>query len=400
MISAMLRSRRLLLAGLALVAWPWACGQNHDALKQKNPPATGGSAGEAGVDAQPDGDADAAEADAPGDAFVEPPGAPVLTLMHGVVDAQRIAFCFAKVNAGVPAPPTGSPDPAGGLAFGTPLVLTSIAGFDWDVDDIQPIVVTGDFSLLAGKTCSEVIALADYYADAGAGDDAGQADAGDAGASDASLDAESSAADAETEPPPPPPARALAMPVLPAGTLSGGYSNLLVATGCIGGPGFTDSYETFICGQSYTPTTPTLSPVLVQLSRVADASSVGLSVVIAALASDPIDLVSTAPEGSSFSDIHIAYGTVYGAIAPKPPLFGHPKAAFGSPFGSAVLEVNSLGSSAPFYTQEWSTALAASGLSDVSEGRTYAIVLVGPRPNNLEMKWWNGPRLVAIPTAP
>jgi len=390
----MLRLRGPLSAFVAIVALAHGCGRNHDVLKQKNPSGTGGSAGDAAADGAADVDAEDAGVDSPPDVFVEPSGKAVLTLMHGVVDAPRIAYCFAKVDSGVPEPPTGSPIPAAGLAFGEPLVLSSIAGFDWDVDDIQPIVVTGDFSLFSGKTCDEVVALAESYADAGS------TDAG--AAPDASLDAgtDADAADAETELPPPPPARALAMPVLPAGTLSGGYSNLMVATGCIGGPAFTDVYETYICGKNYTPTTPTLTPVVVQLSRVTDASSVGLSFVNAALASDPIDLVSMAPEGSSFSDINIVYGTVYGAIAPKPPLFGHGKASFGSPFAAAELEVNSLGSSAPFYVQTWGDTLAAGGLGDVSEGRSYAIVLVGPRPNNLEMNWWNGPRLVVIPTEP
>jgi len=394
---------RSLLGSAAAVLVASACGSNHDTLKQKDPPpSSGGSAGDAASDSGNDAGPDAA-GDAAKDAFVEPVGKSVLTIVHGVVDAPRIALCFAKVENGIPAAPIGAPLPAAGLTWGQPMVLDAIAGFDWGVDDIQPIVVTGDFSLLSGKSCTEALALAESFADAGTSGGEGGADAAvaDAGVDDASLDGGDAAPmDAATELPPPPPVRALELPALPAGTLSGGYSYLLVPAGCIGGPGFTDPYDIFVCGQSYTPSTPTLTPVLVQLSRVSEPASLGLQFVNAALASDPIDLSSTAPEGSSLPDVTIVYDVVFGAVAPRPPLFGYSKSAFGSPFGSAVIEVNSLNSSAPFFTSTWADALSVGGLADVSDGRTYAAILVGPRPNNMELNWWNGPRVVLVATDP
>lgn len=374
----------------SLVVLLHACGSEHDALKKQDPPpATGGTAGEGGSDdATSDQVSVDAPEDAPADVFTEPPGVDALTLLHGVVDAPRIAFCFAKTVAGVPGPPLGAPLPPNGLVWGQPLSLPANTGFDSGVDDVQPIVVTGDFPLLAGKTCAEVVALAESYADAGATDDA-SVDAGDAGPSDAA-----------TELPPPPPARALALPVIPAGTLTGGFSNLLVATGCMGGPSSSDSSEDFACGQDYSPSAPTLTPVLVQLSRVTASGSVGMQVVNASRASDPISLTSTAPEGSAKSDVAIQQGVVFGQVAPKPPWFGSSKAALGSPLAEAQLLLTSSGSSSPLYTESWGDALKAGGLADLADGKSYAIVYVGPRPTMPAMKWWNGPRLVVIETDP
>lgn len=393
----MLRLPRLLPFIAVALALPYACSDDKSVLEKK--PSTGGTGGtsadasseDAPIDAPPD----MVLADGPLDVFVEPPGKTALTLMHGVVDAPRVAFCFSKVEAGVPGDALGAPLPAGGLGWAEALVVTSLAGLDWTADDLQPIVVAGDFTKLGGKSCSELVALAASLAEAGSSVDA--SDAGD----DASLDGGSDAkpADAASELPPPPLVRALELPVLPAGTLGGGYSNLLVASGCIGGPAFADDYGTYVCGEGYTPASPTLIPVLVRLSRVTEAGKLGLQFVNAARAADPIDLVSTAPEGSSFSDVNVVFDAVFGSVGPKPPLF-RPKDAFGSPLPAAVVEVNALNASVPFYTQSWGDALAAGGLTDVSNGRTYAFVLVGPRPNLGGMKWWNGPRLVLLPTEP
>lgn len=393
----MLRLSRLTVPIAVGLALPWACSSDKSVLEKK--PSTGGTGGTAQGDASSeDAPADAPAdgiTDSPPDVFVEPTGKTVLTLMHGVVDAPRIAFCFSKVEDGVPGVALGSPLPAGGLTWGQALVVQSLSGFDWASDDLLPIVVAGDFTKLAGKTCPEIIALGASLAEAGSASDA-SLDAGDASL-DASPDAQPS--DAASELPPPPIARSLELPALPAGTLAGGYSTLLVASGCIGGPGYTDDYETYLCGEGYTPSSPTLIPVLVRLSRVTEPGKLGLQFVNAARAADPIDLVSTAPEGSSFSDVNIVFDAVFGSVGPKPPLF-RTKAAFGSPLSAAIVEVNALNASAPFYTESWGDALAAGGLTDVSEGSTYAFVLIGPRPSVAGMKWWNGPRLVLLPTEP
>ena len=243
--------------------------------------------------------------------------------------------------------------------------------------------------------------MAESYADAGGANDASDAADASADGGDASLpSADADAGDAASELPPPPPVRASELPVLPAGTLAGGYSNLLVATGCIGGPGFTDDLESYVCGKSYSPSSPTLSETLVQLSRVSVSSAVGLQVVNAALASDPIDVSSSPPEGSALSSLSLASSVVYGAVWPKPPLLSYSKLSFGNPMSASILEVTALGQSSAFFATPWSAAFASGGIADVFDGATYAVVLVGPSPNITGTKWWNGPRLSVIPTAP
>lgn len=386
------RARRNLLALFTLLgAAIFACEGDHDALKKQNPPATGGAAGSA-ADAAPD-----VELDVGPDVFVEPTGPSKLTLLHGVVDATRIAYCFARVVDGLPEPVLGSPLPAAGLSWGAALAVSELPGLDWAKDDVLPIVVAGDFSLLGGKSCADAIALAESFAQPDADAAVDDADASPYDAGDAPSDAPS---DAPAVLPPPPKLRAAELPVLPAGTLSMGWSLLFAATGCIGGPAFSDPLETYVCGAAYTPSTPTLTPVLVPLSRVTKPGAMGLMVVNAALAADPISVTSAHPKGSSIPGISVAYNVVFGSVAPRPPLLGYSATGFGAPISASLLEVTSQNASSPFYTQTWKDALAFGELSDVLDEATYALVLVGPRPNNPAAKWWNGPRVTALPAAP
>jgi hypothetical protein len=396
--------RHLALAGALGAAGAGACSSNHDVLKQK-PPATGGTGTGGAPDASPD-----VALDAPADGFVEPKGADAVTLVHGVVDADHIAFCFAKVDAGVPGEPTGIPLPSGGLLFGGALGVKSLSGFDFAKDDIEPIVIAGDFSLLAGKTCADAIALAKSFEPEPpeAGDDA-DADAGDLDASlDASPDADASAesdanddvADAEVELPPPPPLRALALPVLPAGTLGAGYSTLLVAAGCIGGPAFVHDLGDQLCGAGYSSKNSTLTPLLVRMSRVSDPNHVGLQAVNASLASDPLSFQSQPSQGSSLPAFAFAYGVGFGEVSPKPPELAYAKAVIG-PVDSSELVIVASGSSVPAYSNSWKSGLSASGLDDLSDGKSYAVVYLGPLAGVTgKDKWWNAPRLIAVPTDP
>lgn len=394
MLSGPMREPLRITACFALLGvLAWACGSEHEALKKKDPPASGGAAGtDAGADVAPD-----VEVDADPDVFVEPTGSVKLTLLHAVVDSPRIAYCFAKVVDGQPGAPLGSPLPAGGLEWGRSLTVGQLEGVDFAKDDLLPVVVAGDFSLLAGKGCADAVTLAQSLAkpDADATLDA------EAAVLDATPDGDAGDGDAATvELPPPPKLRAAELPVIPAGTLSMGYSLLFAAAGCIGGPAFSDPLETWVCGPGYSPSTPTLTPVLLPLSRVTKAAAMGLQVVNAARAADPIDVASTYPKGSSVPKIWVVDDVAFGAVAPRPPLLSYSATAFGAPISASLLEVSSQGSTAAMYTSTWKDALDLGGLSDVKDARTYALVLVGPRPNNPAAKWWNGPRLVALPADP
>jgi len=387
--------RRAALASALLALVVHACEGDHDALKKPEP---NGSGGAAGADAGPPDTSPDVELDVSPDVFVEPPGPNVLTLLHGVVDASRIAFCFARVVDGSPQAPLGSPLPPAGLPWGGALSVTELAGLDWAKDDVLPVVIAGDFSLLGGKTCVEAVALAASFVtpepDAG-----GDAAATDASPSDA-AEAGDAVADAVTELPPAPKLRSGELPVLPAGTLSSGYSLLFAATGCMGGPAFSDPMESWVCGAGYAPHKSTLGPVLVPLSRVTKPGAMGLQVVNAARASDPVDVVSKHPKGSSIPPIYVAEEVAFGAVSPRPPLLDYSATGFGAPITASLLEVSAQNSSSPSHTQSWKDALDAGGLSDAKDGKTYALVLIGPRPNNPAAKWWNGPKLVALPAAP
>jgi hypothetical protein len=364
-----------------------ACSSDHEGLKLK-PPGNGGTGGSL-VDADIDLDSGSDVADV----IPEPEGTPYLTLFHAVVDSPKIAFCFSKVVDGVVGPALGSPMPSGGLEFGHSLVLDSIAGLDWKADDILTTVVAGDFALFAGKSCEEAIALAKQISESDAGD------AGDAGV-DAAEDADS---DAETAPPPPPdpPAvRASDLPVLPAPTLGKGYSYLLAAAGCIGGPAFVDPDQLFLCGPGYSPETPTLAPVVVKMSRIVQGDRVGLQVVNAALGADPVDVSSAGPPTRSLPGLDIAYGVAAGAIAPQTPNLDYSKTLFGNPITGSTLQVTAYGSAAISFETGWEQALDLGGLSDIEEGKSYVIVLAGPRPTLIGMKWWNPPRLAVLPSEP
>ncbi len=373
-----------------------ACSSSHEGLKQK-PPATGGTGGVADA-----ADVESDTGDSAPDAFIEPEGTPRLTLLHAVVDSERIAFCFSKVEDGIAGSPVGSPLPAAGLEPGQSLVVDAIPGLDWHTDDLLTTVVAGDFSLLQGKSCSEAIALAQSFSnEADAGSDASDAgsDASDAGAeiADASTDGDSEAA---PPPPPPPPLRAMDLPVLPAPTLGNGYSYLLAASGCIGGPAFVDDSAEFVCGPGYTPETPTLSPVLVKMSRISSPDAVGLQALNASLGSDPVDLTSIGPPTRSLNDLDIAYGVAAGAISPQPPNLNYPRVLFGNPISASKLDVTPYGSGAVSYEQSWSAALSAGTLSDIEEGKNYTIVLSGARSTLTKMKWWNGPTLTVLANDP
>lgn len=389
----MRRAFGLGVGALLAVAHVASCGSDHDALKKKPP--SGGGTGGTELDATPDSEPDAPTDQGP-DVFVEPSGTSKLTLLHGVVDAKRIAFCFSKVADGVPQPAVGAPLPSAGLAYGSTLKLAAVPGLDPTNDAVLVHVLAGDFSLLAGKSCEESLALAKTLSEPpDAGSDAEPPDA--SVADDADADAP---ADVVTELPPPPALRAADLPVLPAGTLSAGFSLLLAATGCIGGPAFASPSAPLICGTGYTPSTPTFGPLLVTLSRVGSSDALGLQVVNAARAADPIDIASSHPKGSSIPAIAVAYDVVFGSVSPRPPLLGYSATAFGSPISASTLDVSSQGSSVPLLSSTWKDALAAGGQSDVQNGSNYAVVLLGPRPNTLEAEWWNGPKLVVLASDP
>jgi hypothetical protein len=356
------------LVGALAAAGSTGCAGDHDALAKQAPGASGaaGSAGTAGGGGQ-----GGAPVEAGSDASIEPPGANALTLVHGVVDAETIAFCFARGDDEL----LGDPMPKGGLGYGHALALGAVPGIALDTDDFVPFVVAADAALLSASSCAALVSQSNLAPDAGA----------DAGADAAPSD---------------PAIRARALALIPSGTLSGGYSYLLVAAGCLGAPSHTDSaLEQSVCGAGYAPTAPTLTPIAVQMSRITQPDRLGLQVLHASVASESVG-VRSLPVEASLPAIQIASGVLPGAIAPRPPNLAHGSVSFGTPIGDSTLEIAGAEGTAFAVGFSWATAISLGGLASLKDGQTYALILLGPRPIVGQTSWWNPPAVTLVPSDP
>jgi hypothetical protein len=351
-----------------------ACEGDHGALAKRPTGGSGGGSaagGSAGTASGGTSDGGAgAPTDGGSDGSVEPEGQSALTLVHGVVDAETIAFCFARASAGEPEL-IGSPVPKTGLAYGAALALAAVPGVDFAKDDVIAFVVATAPGSLSASSCAELIAQANVVPDAGAELDAAPAD---------------------------PAIRARALALIPSSTLSGGYSHLMVAAGCLGAPSHTDAQDQSVCGVGYAPWAPTLAPIVVQLSRITKADRLGLQVVHASTATESVN-VRSVPEEQSLTAVQIAYDVPLGAIAPRPPNLAYGTVLFGTPIGPASIEIGSPAGS--FAVQfSWASALSLAALGSVQDGRSYTLVLLGPRVILGQTGWWNPPAVTIVANDP
>lgn len=399
---------RRLAPFLALSALASACSGHHDQLAAGGSGGHGGAAGAAsdagGSDASDEQDSDAATDgpadDEPGaDADAAPALPSVLTLVNGLADAPAMRFCFATVAGGaewIPATPPFPADPAG-LPYASRLALSTFPGLDLATTTVHPYVIAGDLSLLGSQTCADLLA-ATPEPDSGSGPDAAS-DAEPDSAADAAPDGSS---DASPDAAPPPEGIAIApLPILPAGTLSAGKSYLLVATGCVGGPAHTASGDTTVCGQAYTPTTPTATLAVVALSRATQAGALGLQAVHASTYPAAAN-VHVAPAGGNGSSFAIADGIAPGVLAPKTATFSYQRQSFGPSPGDASLVFQDKSSTSPLAGIPLSQALANGGLSDADfqDGASFTFVAVGPHPGAGQGPWWSPFTFVVVPNEP
>ena len=378
-----------------------SCVSDHDALARRPEFGAGGTAGRrdasgeaasgvgGGTSGTGPGVLEAGDRSDPG-----PLGPNELTLLHGVSDAERIAFCFSRVGA-AGSDPVGSPLPADGLPFGASLAVATLEALDFASDDILPSVFAGDLRLIAGRSCADALAIAGALADSGPADATADGDLGDASLDGASAEGAAGAPDAAR-----PALSVLELPMIPARTLAGGRSYLLVATGCLGGVGHSDPSEQWICGLDYAPHRPSLTALLVALSRSTLGGRLGFQFVHAARAADALDVVSKPSPESTDPLTTIATRVVPGAVEPNPPQLAKSKIDYGTPLSSSTLEVRNAGTAFPALSVGWAQVLARAGISDVSDGKTYAIVLIGPRPGYGAGSWWNAPTLTLVPSDP
>jgi hypothetical protein len=222
--------------------------------------------------------------------------------------------------------------------------------------------------------------------------DAGTPDAATDPGQDAGRDggAESGA---DAAPPPIPSLRVSQLPVLPARVLREDAGYLLVASGCIGGPGVTNPSEVSICGANYAPDAPTLTETLVALSRTTKPNAVGLQFLVGTPAFGRSDLRLVPAVGGD--PIPIATDVGEGAIRPVTPAFG--ATAFDVGRGSTVarVQVSATGSD-PVYDMGWPRTLAAGELDALSNDATYTLVLIGPSPGFSAQHWWNAPLVTVV----
>ncbi len=327
----------------------------------------------------------------------EPPGESVLTFVHGVVDAKAISLCFAKGQT-LDAPPLGTPQPPGGLSYGSSMVLRSIDGIDWAKDTLSTWVIAGDLSLIEGLDCDAAVALAKREMEAASegAEAAGAAGAGGAGGAGGVAGSGGEGGGFAAEPPR---LRAARLPFVPPGTLSVGRSSLMVADGCIGGAAYQSRLGENACGPGYSRASSTLSAVLVQMSRRSMPFRLGLQAVHASQATEAV-AVTSSPNVGGQSFIVLANSLELGSIAPRTLELNYDASSWGVNTDDWQVQISQ--NSSVLFSEAWSEILADAQLSLLANGTAYALVFVGPGVgvplgrNQL----WNPPRLVLLPTNP
>ena len=409
-------SRRVLwLCALAFGGAFTACVADHSALEKKPDVGgagseAGGASGASGGFAQIGGSGGVA-ANGGGHPDDEPPGTSVLTIVNGVVDAPRLALCFASVDADANVVPFGEPLGQAPLEYGQSLALREIPGADLAHDTLQPLVIAGELELIAGLDCAAAIAQARaeeqlaVALEGAAGSDDGVAgessslggargEGGAAGETGAAHGGTGGAAPVEVRAR----LRVRGLPAIPSGTLSAGRSLLLVANGCLGGATYHSSASVQYCGTGYSAGTPTVSAVLVSLSRLIAFQRVGMQLVNASLASAPVQLNARPPIPSTDAGISIASGVAAGQVAPRPATVLNSVFDYGSA-RNYRLELSSQGTAQ--FSFSWSAALALGGLTELADGATYAIVFSGPRGDlPAQPNLWNAPTLTVVAVEP
>ncbi len=356
------RSAWSLLLALAL-----GCTTDHDQLAKQPRKTTGGSAettnsgGSTGSGGAASVNSGSVTTSAAGGAFpYTPDGDDVLTLVHGEVDAERIAFCFARVVDGERRLVDAEPQPNGGLPYGSQLSLAEPGGLSFEDDTIVPVVLAGDIERVEGEACDAALDQA-YWAGVtelpqGLG---GAGQGGQGGSSEQS----------ETRPA----LRAMALPALPAGTLVKGRNYLMVIAGCMGGPGVTDETGVY-CGEDFSARESTLRPLLVPVSRQVMSGRLSLQFLHASPATSQVDFRSRPFSGGPGLEAALSFGLSYGTLSPSTPKTDYSVDQLGIPEGANldVLLFNRRELAVP-----WQEA-AERGGATLEDGESYVIVLLGP----------------------
>jgi hypothetical protein len=391
---------RVLWLALLLVAGAGnACTTNHDALALQ-PKAGAGGGGAGGSSSGFGGFGNTGDLASDGgrpNPDDEPKGDNVLTIVNGVIDAPSVQLCFAHVGSdGRTSDLVGSPMPA--LDYAASTVLTALDGFSLVDDVIQPWVIAGELSRIKKLNCEDAVALAQSEeakvtpvatepASGAAGQNAGGADAGatsaaGAGGAEPGLDL--------------PTLRARPLAALPAGTVNIGRSILMVLTGCLGGAAYRDRIDTSACGADYTPTSPTVQPLVVKLSRDFRFDKVGLQAVHASLPTGSVDVRASGDAGAV--SLVFASRVTFGAIVPRPANTSFTPVELGVDQPNYGLQA--VGDSDVVFQAAWPDILAASGIDSLVAVRTYTAIFLGPDPLLIKIGWWNKSAFAVVDNDP
>lgn len=393
------------------------CVTDHDALARRPPSDAGGdgdaagAGGSGGTGGQATGGSDAGGGT--GNTGAAPTGPSELTLVHGLADVERIAFCFSVAGE-----PVGAPLPEEGLGYGQSVALAAIDGADFEADAVLPIVIGGELDRISGLDCEAALEEVGRFApapdtglDGGVGD-AGEGDGGEGGAAgggaagaggaggggaagEGAGEGDAGAGGASAVIPEPPALQARPLALLPAGTLSLGHSSLLVVSGCLGAAERYGSRASMICGQPFAGQSASSWPVLVGMSRTREFGRVGLQVVHAARAGEAVQIGASDEAGTSLS---LTTKLGFGQIGPDRPRLAGTREDY--LLQTPTLEVYADSSRELLFKTSFEHVLARGGLDDLENGTNYTLILIGPSPSYREEGPWNPPALTIVQSDP
>jgi hypothetical protein len=430
--------RRFTEIALAALALAPACSTDHSGLARRPPSNEAGQAGVAGSLGGSAGSAGKGGSGGTGGTggtkVVEPPGRAVVTFLHGVVDAPRVLFCFARDGEQGPRF-VGSPAPEGGLEYGESIWFESLSGVPV-TEPTRVFVIAGELALVEGSDCAEAVerardemavvglepAFANLggaggaagegggsaeggasFAGAGAGGEGAAIGAGGAGGADSGGEsgatsgvAGEAGAGGAAPLPDPPRLRVAELPSLPAGALDDGYSLLYASHGCLGGPAFSHELEREACGESYTPRNPTASAELVTLSRKVDFLHLSLQALHASQALGTLDLRTLPPESSSDFAQSIGSSMTRGSLQPKNPRADLRSQDYAIEDGGGL---TLLSAGVVIWEGPWEDVIEMSGVTPVN-GRVYTLVVMGPAVGDDPASFWNPTALSLVDNDP
>ncbi len=317
--------------------------------------------------------------------------------MNGVVDSERVAFCFAR-DDGDREKFVAEPAPASGLDFGHSFHVESLPDLDFSEDAITPYVIGGDLDLLDGLDCEQAVALARELTalalpkDDGSG--GGGAPNGEGGAGGDSpeppVDEAGGAGGADSVPLPDPPAlRVGALPAFPAGTLSGGFRHVARCRRVPGRPlvreqeGRRDLRQRLRgWNDARSELRRDVTPGCVQ-RRVSSAERLTRVGAPRRASLGPLDGVNV--------PISIADQVIDGKIEPVPAnsLYG----SFDYGLEDPAVRVRFIDSNGEECAVSWKELLGRGDVDAVEDGKNYVLVALGPRVGIGSESWWNSPTI-------